>query len=187
MDEYLSSPWPATWPRSQFSDQALADDPAYERLAALAGVVAVTGDTRRLTYISGGLLAAILVGAATVTSALAVRGRAPEIGAAWLLLPVIVSWLASAILLAASENPVSRTLGELRWTTGGAVDPSAPWSPLGAQPLADAEDTWSYVVALIAATMRRHRRARLALSAAVVTTVVFLLWMTLSLAAVTLG
>ena len=51
---------------------------------------------------------------------------------------------------------MSRTLGELRWTTGGAVDPSAPWSPLGAQPLADAEDTWNYVVALIAATMRQR-------------------------------
>jgi hypothetical protein len=187
MDECLSPPWPATWPQNQLTDQAPADDPACERLAVLGGVVAVAGDTRRLTYICAGLLGVVFIGAATVTSALAVHGHALAIGAAGLLLPVVLGWLAAAILLAASERPVSRVLGELRWTTGGAVDPSAPWSPLAAQPLADAEVAWDYVVALIAATTRRHARARLALAATVVTTVVSLLWITLSLAAVTMA
>jgi hypothetical protein len=156
-------------------------------LAALAGVVTVAGNTRRLTHICTGLLAAVLVGAAAVTAALAVREQPLEIGAAGLLVPVIVSWLAAVILLAVSENPVSRTLGELRWSTGALVDPSAPWSPLGAHAPADAEVTWEYVVALIAAATRQHGRARLALSAAVVTAVLFLLWMMLSLAAVSLA
>jgi hypothetical protein len=42
--------------------------------------------------------------------------------------------------------------------------------------------TWDFVVPLIAATRRQHARARLALSAAVLTTAAFLLWMMLSLA-----
>ena len=187
MDECLSPSWPVTWPQNQLTDQTLADDVACERLAALAGVVTVTGNTRRLTHICTGLLAAVLVGAAAVTLALALRGRALEIGAAGLLVPVILSWLAAVILLAASESPVSRTLGELRWSTGAPLDPSAPWSPLGARAQADAEVTWDYVVALIAAATRQHARARLALSAAAVTTALFLLWMMLSLAAVSLA
>lgn len=187
MDECLSPSWPATWPQHQFTDQALADDPAYDRLAALAGVVTVTGGTRRLTHICAGLLAAVLLGAATVTSALAFRGQPVAIGAAGLLLPVVLSWLAAAVLLAVSENPVSRTLGELRWSTGAPVDPSVPWSPLGAHPPADAEVTWDYVVAVIGAATRQHARARLALFAAVVTTALFMLWMALALAAVTLA
>jgi uncharacterized membrane protein len=74
MDECLSPPWPVTWPQNQLTDQALTDDRSCERLAAFAGVVTVTGNTRRLTHICAGLLAAVLVGAATVTSALALRG-----------------------------------------------------------------------------------------------------------------
>ena len=187
MDECLSPSWPVTWPQNQLTDQTLADGLSCERLATLAGVVTVTGNTRRLTHIGAGLLAAVLVGAATVTSALAVSGKPPAIGIAWLLMPVVLSWLVAAVLLAASESPVSRTFGEIRWMTGAPVDPSAPWSPLGAYPPADAEVTWDYVVALIAAATRQHARVRLALSGAVVTTVLFLLWMTLSLAAVTLA
>jgi hypothetical protein len=187
MDECLSPSWPVTWPQNQRTDQTLAADLACDRLSALAGVVTVTGSTRRLTHICAGLLAAVLVGAATVTSALAVSKRPLAIDVAWLLMPVVLSWLAAAVLLAVSESPVSRTFGEIRWMTGAPVDPSAPWSPLGAYPSADAEVTWDYVVALIAAATRQQARARLALSGAVVTTVLFLLWMTLSLAAVTLA
>ena len=187
MDECLSPSWPVTRPQNQLTDQALADDPAFGHLAALAGVVTVAGSTRRLTHICAGLLAAVLVGAATVTSGLAFRGQPLAIGVAGLLMPVVLSWLAAATLLAVSESPMSRTLGQLRWTTGALVDPSAPWSPLGAYPPADAEVTWDYVVALIAATRRQHARARLALSAAVVTAALFLIWMALSLAVVTLG
>ena len=187
MDECLSSSWPVTWPQNQLGDRAFGDDRACERLAALAGVVAVAGDTRRLTHICAGLLAAVLIGAAAVTSALAVSGRPPGIGAAGLLIPVVLGWLVAAFLLAASESPMSRALGELRWTTGAPVDPAAPWAPLGAYPPADAEITWAYVVALIAAATCRHARARFALAAAVVATGLFLLWMALSLAVVTLA
>jgi hypothetical protein len=183
MDECPAPSWPVTWPQNLLTDQTPADDFSCERLAALAAVVTVTGNTRRLTHICAGLLAAVLVGAATVTSALAVRGRPLEIGAVWLVTPVILSWLAAAVLLAAAENPVSRTLGEVRWSTGAPIDPDAPWLPLGTHPPADAEITWDYVLALIAAATRQQARARLALSAAVVTAALFLLWMTLSLAA----
>jgi uncharacterized membrane protein len=187
MDECLSPSWPVTWTQNQLTDQTFADDQACNRLAALAGVVTVTGNTRRLTHVCGGLLAAVLVGAATVTAALAVTGKPTAIGFAGLLVPVVLSWLVAAVMLAVSETPVSRTFGEIRWMTGAPVDPSAPWSPLIAYPSADAEVTWDYVVALIAAATRQHARTRLALAAAVVTTALFLLWMTLSLAAVMLA
>jgi len=55
MDEFLSPPWPVTWPQHQLTDQTLTDDLSCERLAALAGVVTVTGNIRRLTHISAGL------------------------------------------------------------------------------------------------------------------------------------
>src|SRR5579859_5920436 len=96
MDEYLSLSWPATWPQNQRPDNALATDMACDHLAALSGVVTVTGHTRRLTQISAGLLAAVLVGAATMTSALTVRGQPMSIGASGLLLPVALSWLTAA-------------------------------------------------------------------------------------------
>jgi len=187
MDECLSPSWPVTWPQNQLTDNSLATGLACDHLAALSGVVTVAAYTRRLTHISGGLLAAVLLGAATVTSALAVRGQPLTIGASGLLLPVVLSWLTAAVLLAVSENPVSRALGELRWMTGAPVDPSAPWSPLASYPPANAEITWDYMVALIAAATRQHARARLALSAAIVTAAAFLLWTALSLLAVTVA
>lgn len=187
MDECLSPSWPVTWPQNQLTDNPLAADLAGDHLAALSDVVTATGYTRRLTLISGGLLAAVLVGAATVTSALAVRGQPLMIGASGLLLPVVLSWLTAAVLLAVSESPVSRALGELRWMTGAPVDPSAPWSPLASYPPANAQMTWDYMVALIAAATRQHARARLALSAAIVTAAAFLLWTALSLLAVTVA
>jgi hypothetical protein len=163
------------------------NDPAPGRTAAVADVIAVTGDTRRLTHVSAGLLAAVLVGSATVAAALAVRRQPLEIGSVALLVPVILCWLGAAVLVLLSERPMSRALAGLRLATGAPVDPSAPWSPLGVRPLDDSEVTWAYVVPLIAAAARQHARSRLALSAAVVTTAVFLLWMLLSLAAVTLA
>ena len=54
------------------------------------------------------------------------------------------------------------------------------------RPLGDAEVSWGHVVPLIGAAVRQHARARLALGAAVVTAAAFALWMTVSLAAVTL-
>ena len=97
-------------------------------------------------------------------------------------MPVLVSWLVTAALVLFSEGPVTNAFAELRRTTGAPVDPSAPWAPLGVEPLADPEVTWDCIVPLIAATRRRHVRARAALSAAVLTTAAFLLWMMLSLA-----
>lgn len=153
----------------------------------MADVISVTGDTRRLTHLSAGLLAAVLVGAATVASALLGRGHLLALGAVGLLTPVILSWLVTAVLVLLAERPMTNAFGRLRWATGAPVDPSVPWTPIGVRPLADSEVTWGHVVPLIAAATRQHARARLALSAAVITTAVFLLWMALSLAAATLA
>ena len=153
---------------------------------AVTDVISVTGDTRWLMYISAGLLAAVLVGAAIVTSTLLNRGDALAFGAVGLLTPVVVSWLATAVLVLLAEGPVTTGFGILRCVTGAALNPSAPWSPLGVRPLADSEVSWDHVVPLIAAATRQHARARLALWAAVVTTVEFLVWMTLALTAVAL-
>jgi hypothetical protein len=186
MHEYLSAPAePRSWPEIP-RQGAAATDPVAERTADIAELVSVAGDTRRLGYTAAGLLAAVLVGTAAVGSALAVRGHALALGSVVILLPVLVCWLVTALLLLLSESPLSTTWGELRHVTGAAVDPSAPWSPVGVDQLADSEVTWGLVVPLIGAAVRRHARARVALSAALLTTVGFLLWMALSLAAITL-
>jgi hypothetical protein len=183
MQEYrFNQAEPTLWPESPGRGHVLADAQAFDPAAAISDVIAVTGDTRRLTYISAGLLATVLMGAATVGAALLVRGRPLAMGSLGLLVPVLVSWLVTAALVLFSEGPVTSAFAELRHATGAPVDPSAPWAPLGVAPLADPEVTWDCVVPLIAATRRQHARARLALSAAVLTTAAFLLWMTLSLA-----
>ena len=143
----------------------------------------VTGDTRRLTYLSVGLLAAVIVGAATVEAALLVREQPLALGVLGLFIPVLVSWLTSAGLVLHSEGPITSAFAELRRATGAPVDPAAPWSPIGMKSLTDSEVTWDCLVSLIARTRRQHEKARLALSAAVLTTAVFLLWTVLSLAA----
>jgi hypothetical protein len=188
MHEWLSSQ-PVTWPELRPAAQAPSNDLGGDQAllaqstGAVAEVIAVAGDTRRLTHVSAGLLAGVLIGAAAVSATLASRDKALGLGSVALLVPVIVTWLATGLLLLLSEGPVTSALGELRRVTGAPVDPSAPWRPLGLESLADAEVTWDYVVPLIAAATRRHARARFALGAAFMTTAMFLLWMVLSLAA----
>jgi hypothetical protein len=191
MHEYLSSPaQPAIWPVLPALNSPLgpvpAADPAAARTADITRLISVAGDTRRLGFASAGLLAAVLVGTAAVGSALAARGHVLAVGSVAILLPVAVSWLVTAVLVLTAEHPLTAALGELRHATGASVDPSAPWAPVGVRPLADAEVTWGHVVPLIGAANRQHARARLALGAAVFTTAAFALWMTVSLAAVTL-
>jgi len=188
MHEWLSSPpEPVSWPGHAGGAPVQAGDPPGGQTTAVANVIAVTGDTRRLTHVSASLLAAVLVGSATVTAALTMRGQPLDLGSVALLVPVIACWLGSAALVLLSEGPMSRALAELRLVTGAPVDPSVPWLPLGVRPLADSKVTWAYVVPLIAAAARQHARSRLALMAAVATTAAFLLWMSLSLVAVTLA
>jgi hypothetical protein len=183
MQEYLfNQAEPSMWPEPPGRGHALTDAQTFDPAVAISDVIAVTGDTRRLTYISAGLLATVLMGAATVGAALLLRGQPLAMGSLGLLMPVLVSWLVTAALVLFSEGPVTSAFAELRRATGAPVDPSAPWAPLGVEPLADPEVTWDCVVPLIAATRRQHARARLALSAAVLTTAAFLLWMMLSLA-----
>lgn len=188
MREWLSLPAePAAWPETPGSGSARADEATSDLTAAITDVISVTSDTRRLIYLCAGLLAAVLVGAATVASALLGRGHVLALGLVALLTPVILSWLVSAVLVLLAEGPVTSAFAELRRATGAPVDPSAPWSPLGVRPLADPEVTWGHVVPLIAAAARQHGRARLALSSVVITTAIFLLWMALSLAAAALA
>jgi hypothetical protein len=175
------------WPEPQQQERALADAEAFDRTAAVAGVIAVSGDTRRLSHISAGLLAAVLVGAATMGAALLVRGHPLALGSLGLLVPVLVCWLLAAALVLHSEGPVTSAFAELRRATGAPVNPYAPWVPVGLEPLADSQVTWDHVVPLIAAARRQHERARLALSVAILTTAAFLLWMVLSLAVAALA
>lgn len=187
MREWLSPlPESGPWPGTPENDRILIDDRSGDHVPAVTDVIAVTGDTRRLIHLCTGLLAAVLVGAAAVASALLGRGQALTLGSVGLLIPVMLSWLVTAVLVLLAEGPVTGALAELRLRTGAPVDPSAPWSPLGVRPLSDAETTWGYVVPLIAAVTRRHARTRLACGAAIVTTTLFLLWMALSLAAASL-
>jgi hypothetical protein len=169
------------WPHPP-NRRPLADAQGDDRTTAVAEVIAVTADARRLEHISAGLLAAVLVGAATVGAALILRGQPLALGSLGLLLPVIAIWLVAAALVLYAEGPITSAYAELRRATGAPVDPTAPWAPVGVVPLAGSEVTWDYVIPLIAATRRQHERARRALFVTVLTTGAFLLWMFLSLA-----
>lgn len=131
---------------------------------------------------SGGLLTADVTGAAIAVSALLSHGYVVSLWAAGLLVPVILSWLITAMLMTLGERSVAGALGELRRVTGAPVDLSAPWRSPGVTPLADWDREWDYIVLLIAAANLHHARSRLALSWAVITTAGFLLWLALSLA-----
>jgi len=188
MREWLSfPPEPAVWPEAPGRGPVLADDRGHDLTGAVVDIISATGDTRRLTCLSAGLLAGVLVGAATVTAALLTRGHALAVGSVGLLLPVLISWLVTVGLVLSSESPVTGAFAQLRRSTGAPVDLSAPWAPLGVRPLADSAVTFSHVVPLIAATARQHARAQRALFAAVITAAVFLLWLVLSLTAATLA
>ena len=193
MDEWLSSPLvpasslaPGPWPAAAERAAELGGDLGCSCTVAVAEVIAVIGGTRRLTQVAAGLLAAVLVGAATLGAALTSRGQVLAVGSVALLLPVAVSWLVTAALVLRSEGPVTRALGGLRHVSGAPVDPAAPWSAASLLPFT-AEVDWTCLVSLIAAATHRHARARAALGGAVVTAAAFLAWMSLSLAAVTLA
>jgi hypothetical protein len=182
MHEHLAVSEPGTWPRAPHGSPTPADDQEWSYPAAISEITAAIGDTRWLTAVCGGLLAADVAGAAAGTAALLARSDAVTAGALWLLAPVLVGWLAAAALLLHAERPVAGALGELRQATGAQVDPSAPWRPVGVRQLPASQLRWSHVVPLIGATTIRHARARLALTAAITATAALLLWMLLALA-----
>jgi hypothetical protein len=149
---------------------------------AVAQITSITGDVRWLILVSGGLLAANLVGVALVVTALLGRHGVWMLGSLGLLVLVILGWLRTSLFVVLAERPVAGALGELRRATGAPVDPSAPWPPLGVRPMPASDLGCDHVVPLIAATNLRHARARLAFSWAVITTTVFCVWMALSFA-----
>jgi hypothetical protein len=184
MHEHRAASEPGPWPGLPREDRTPADDLAWGCPAAISEITSAIGDTRWLTLISGGLLAADIAGAATIVAELLGHRAAIAVGSVGLLVPVILSWLVTAVLLLLAERPVAGELGELRRATGARVDPSAWWAPLGVLPLSASDLEWSHVVPLIAAVTIRHARARVALSSAIVTTAGLLLWMVISLAIV---
>jgi hypothetical protein len=181
-EQHVSPREPGGWPGTPPPDRRLAGDQIYDCPAAITAVISIMGDTRRLSLISGGLLAGNLIGTSSVLSVLLGRGHVLALALLWLLLPVVLSWLATAAVVLAAERPVAGALGELRRATGAPIDLSAPWAPLGVRPLA-ADLDWGHVVPLIAAANCQHTRARLALSAAILTTAAFFLWMSIGLLA----
>jgi hypothetical protein len=184
MHEHLAAAEPGPWPGPRQADRTPVDGLAWNYPAAISEITSAIGDTRWLTLISGGLLAADIAGAAAMVAELLGRRDAVAVGSVGLLVPVILSWLVAAVLLLLAERPVAGALGELRRATGAQVDPSAKWAPVGVLPLPASDVEWSHVVPLIAAVAIRHARAGLALSSAIVTTAGLLLWMVLSLAIV---
>jgi hypothetical protein len=77
---------PGQEPESPAREHIFAGAPATDR-AAVAEIISITGDTRRLTHLFGALLGAVLAGAATVASALLVRGHLLALGTVALLIP----------------------------------------------------------------------------------------------------
>lgn len=186
MSDHLASTANFTsWPELHSDNEENDEPPDGEgrgRAAAVAEITSVMSDTRRLSLMSGGLLTADVTGAAIAVSALLSHGYVVSLWAAGLLVPVILSWLITAMLMTLGERSVAGALGELRRVTGAPVDLSAPWRSPGVTPMADWDREWDYIVLLIAAANLHHARSRLALSWAVITTAGFLLWLALSLA-----
>jgi hypothetical protein len=185
-EQRIPAPKPGVWPATPRKDRHLADDRGYGCPTAIANVISVIGDTRRLILVSSGLLVGDLVGTGSVASALLSRGHVLALVSVFLLLPVALSWLVTAAVLLLAERPIAGALGELRWASGAPVDLSAPWAPLGVRRLPASDLDWSHFARLIAAADRQHARARLALSASVLTTAAFFLWMSVALAAAAL-
>lgn len=181
-EQFVSPAQAGAWPEAPRPDRYLAGDQPYDCPAAITDVISVLGDTRRLILISGALLAGDAVGTGSVVSALLGRGHDLVSASLFLLLPVLLIWLVTATAVLLAERPVAGALGELRRATGGPVDLSAPWAPLGVRPLADSELKPSHVTLLVAAANCQHTRARFALSASVLTTAAFFVWMSISLA-----
>jgi hypothetical protein len=152
------------------------------RAAAASEIISAMSDSRRLSLVSGGLLTADVTGAAVAVSAFLSHGHDVALWAAVLLVPVILSWFIAALLMALGEQAVAGSLGELRRVSGAPVDPSAPWRSLGVAPMADPDIAWEHIVLLIGTATLHHARSRLALRWAIITTVGFFLWLTLSLA-----
>lgn len=183
MYEYLSSaPEPSPWWPGEPRESAPADGQAWSDPAAISEITSAAASTRSLVLVSGGLLAVDIGGAAASVAELLTHRDAIALGSVGLLVPVLLCWLVAAALVVRAESPVADALSGLRWATGARVDPSAPWLPLGTRPDPDSEPEWAQVESVIVAAVVRHARARLALSAAVVTSAGFLLWMALSLA-----
>jgi hypothetical protein len=163
------------------SDRNGHDGPERRHDAAVADITSAMADSRRISFVVGGLLTANITGAAIAVSAFLGHGHQAASWAAVLLVPVMLSWLVAAISMITGEAAIASSLGELRRVTGAPVDLSAPWISLGVRPMAKDGIDWDHVVMLIAAANRYHARARLALSWAVITTVGFFLWLVLSL------
>lgn len=185
-DHLVSTANFASWPEPRWDNEEdnepSPDGQERGRAAAAVKITSAMSDGRRLFLISGGLLTADVTGAAVAVSAFLSHGNSLALWAAGLLVPVILSWFIAALLMTLGEQAVAGSLGELRRVTGAPVDLSAPWRSLGVTPMAQSDIAWEHIVLLIGAATLHHARSRLALHWAIITTVGFLLWLTLSLA-----
>lgn len=162
-----------------------ADGAARSCAAAIIKITSVMCDTRRLIFTSAWMLTAALAGAAAMVTTLLGHGKIVVLGSSLaLLVPVVLSWLVTAVFLILAERPVADAFGELRREIGAPVDLTAPWAPLGVIPLDASDLQWDHVVPLIAAATLQYSRARLVLSWSVITTAGFLTWMVLVIVAV---
>lgn len=184
-EQLISASGPDLWPGFPWGNNKNnepVDAQEHDCAAAVTQITSLMGDTRRLILVAGGLLTADIAGMAVAVSALLGHGAGVGLSSVGLLAPVMVSWLAAAALMILAEQPVAAALGELRCVTGAPVDPSAPWRPLGVRPMVGSDLAWNHIVPLIGAATLQHSRARLTLTWAIITTVGFMVWMTLSFA-----
>jgi hypothetical protein len=179
---YISDPEPR--PETPYDDEG-GSPPVTQRrwepAVALARIISLLSDTRRLILVTGALLAASVVAVGIVSSVLLGRGIGFSLGSVGLLLPVLLTWMVSAVLLVQTESPVADVLGEVRRVTGAPVEPSAPWRSLGVRPMGEPDAEWD-PVQFIGIVNFQHSRARLALFWAVIATAGCLAWTVFMLA-----
>jgi hypothetical protein len=187
MQEELPPRGPGTWPAPAASHVRPLDGESQDCAAAVAQITSVTSETRWITLVAGGLLAADLIAASVMMAAMFGRDHVYALATVGLLALVGLSWLRTSVLMVMAEWPVAAALGELRRVTGAPVDLSAPWVPFGVRPMEASEVDWHHALPLIGAATLRHTRARLALSWAVITTIGLCVWMFLPFAIAAMG
>jgi hypothetical protein len=172
---------PAPWPGVPHEGSAPARGQARSYPAVVGEITSAVDRTQGLFLMSGGLLAGDAAGTVAVAVGLLGHRGALAVGTAGLLIPVTLGWLVSAALLLWAQRSVDDALGELRWVTGAPVDLSIRRPFVSVLPSLTPEAEWPHVVRLIGAVAVRQGRARLALSAAILTTAGFLAWTVVSL------
>ena len=153
------------------SDRSPADE-------TLREVAELLRDARPGMWVSRITVAAVTVGVAVETAAVPINLHAGvgTVLCLGLLAVLALCVLRTAILMVGSGRPLMDQLGELRRQTGAPVDPTVPWTPVRALPLASATAVQKRLEHVLATAHFRNERMHQALGWSTVAMIGFCAW-----------